>query len=420
VSTPAVKPQRYPYLDVLRALAVLLLVFFHATGYLLLRRETGDTGLEFRWIVHVFHMPLFFVLSGFVLGIATRRSGIAKQVSSRWKRLAVPFLVAMVTVIPAINLVNLYFTSLKPETPHRAAARITFGNLFSLRPQHLWFLEYLFYLSLIALGLWWLWRRYGSAEAEKRWRAPLLVALIVVPLVTVLFDGGWEAAYQPDTMVPDVWLSLYYLCFLAAGWLISTEDGWRTSLERAPGTKLLVGGALMIAGYSTWRDHAPNLPSDLTFARLFVVFAGVAAAWLVISGLWGLSARLFAHPGKRMKQFSDSSYWMYIVHLPILVFIESELARTSLPLLLRWGLAISITALSCVVSYHLLVKDRALGRLLGERPAQRNVSKPQESFASVGAAGRGPDSHVEPPNETEPGSDRAGVRARDGARTAPP
>ena len=74
--TPALRPPRYPYLDVLRALAVLLLVFFHATGYLLLRRETGDVGLGFRWVVHVFHMPLFFVLSGFVLGIAARRSGI--------------------------------------------------------------------------------------------------------------------------------------------------------------------------------------------------------------------------------------------------------------------------------------------------------------------------------------------------------
>jgi glucan biosynthesis protein C len=415
------KAPHYPYLDVLRALAVLLLVFFHATGYLLLRRETGDTGLEFRWIVHVFHMPLFFVLSGFVLGIATRRSGVAKQVRSRWKRLAVPFLVAMVTVIPAINMVNLYFTSLKPETKNREAAQITFDNLFSLHPQHLWFLEYLFYLSLIALGAWWLWRRYGiSQEVEDKVRLPLLVGLMVVPIVTVLFDGGWEAAYQPDTMVPDLWLSLYYLCFLAAGWLLSTVDGWRAALEKAPGTKLLLGGALIVAGYSIWRDHAPNLPSDLTLARLFVVFAGVASAWLVISGLWGLSARLFANPGKRMKQFSDSSYWMYIVHLPILVFIESELARTSLPVILRWALAISITALSCVVSYHLLVKDRFLGRLLGERPVPRNVSKSKESFASVGAAGRGPDTHVEPPNETEPGSDRASVRARDGARTAPP
>jgi hypothetical protein len=121
-----------------------------------------------------------------------------------------------------------------------------------------------------------------------------------------------------------------------------------------------------------------------------------------------------------MKQFSDSSYWMYIVHLPILVFVESELARTSIPVLLRWALAISITALSCVVSYHLFVKDRILGRLLGERPAKQNVGKPKESFASVAVSGPGPESHVEPPNETEPGSDRAGVRARDGARTAPP
>src|SRR4029079_237884 len=218
---------------------------------------------------------------------------------------------------------------------------------------------------------------------------------------------------QPDTMVPDVWLSIYYFCFLVAGWLLSGVEGWRKGLERAPGTKLLAGGVLIIAAYSVWRNHAPELPSDLSLARLFVVTAGVAAAWLVVSGLWGLSARLFAEPGKRVKQFSDSRYRVYIVHLPILVFIESELARTSLPILLRWILAISITALSCVVSYHLFVKDKLLGRLLGEGGSKKPV-------ANVADPAPARDSHGRPPDETEPGSDRAGVRARDGARTAPP
>lgn len=419
-SPPGGSARRYPYLDVLRALAVLLLLFFHATGYLLLRREVTDTGIEFRWVVHVFHMPLFFLLSGFVLGMATRRSGASRQIRSRWKRLAVPFLIGMVTVIPAIKLIGLYFTSLKPETGNREAARITFDNVFSLEPQHLWFLEYLFYLSLVALGAWWLWQRHGSDERFERIRTPLMIGLLAAPVLLVLVDGGWEAGYQPDTMVPDVWLSLYYFCFLAAGWLLSGVDGWRQSMERAPGTKLLAGAALIVAAYSIWRDHAPELPSDLSLARLFVVVAGVAAAWLVVSGLWGLSARLFADPGERMKQFSRASFWMYIVHLPILVFIESELARTSLPVLLRWLLAIGITALSCVVSYHLFVKDRLLGRLLGERPAKPKPGKSQGAFASVGAPAPARDSHGRPPDETESGSDRAGVRARDGARTAPP
>ncbi|MFN2612049.1 MAG: acyltransferase [Solirubrobacterales bacterium] len=400
--------KRYAYLDVLRAMAVLLLVFFHATGFLILRHETTGVGIGGRWIVHSFHMPLFFVLSGFVLGLAARRSGLAKQVRSRWKRLAVPFVAGMVTVIPAIKLVGLYFTSLKPETANREAARLTFDNVFSLHPQHLWFLEYLLFGSLIVLGIWALWRRSAISERiDAKIRIPLLLLLIVAPVAAVYLDGGWEASYQPDTMVPDPALGAYYLCFLAAGWVFSTEDGFRTAIERAPGTRLLIGAALLWASYSAYLDQPYPLPTGGSWTRLAVIAGSVAAAWLVISGLWGLSARLFASPGRRMKLFADSSYWMYIVHLPILVFAESELARTSLPVLVRWVLAIAIATLSCVISYALFVRGRFLGRLLGEAPRRPPV-------ATVSADAR---QHA---NETEPGSARGGVRAGDGSRAAPP
>lgn len=397
-------------------MAVLLLVFFHATGFLILRHETTDVGIGGRWIVHSFHMPLFFVLSGFVLGIAARRSGLAKQVRSRWKRLAVPFLVGMLTVIPAIKLVGLFFTSLKPETANREAAKLTFDNVFSLQPQHLWFLEYLLFLSLIVLGVWALWRRSAISERiDAKIRMPLLVLLIVAPVAAVYLDGGWEASYQPDTMVPNLALAAYYLCFLAAGWVLSTEDGFRTAIERAPGTKLLIGAALLWASYSAYLDQPYPLPTGNSLTRLAVVAGAVAAAWLVISGLWGLSARLFASPGKRVKLFADCSYWMYIVHLPILVFVESELARTSLPVLLRWLLAIGITAFSCVISYALFVRGRFLGRLLGEGPRP-----PSQKPASEGPVATVPADVSQHANATEPGSARAGVRAGDGAGTAPP
>jgi peptidoglycan/LPS O-acetylase OafA/YrhL len=421
---PVQRP-RYEYLDVLRAMAVLLLVFFHATGYLLLRRETGDVGLAFRWIVHVFHMPLFFVLSGFVLGLAARRTGIEKQIRSRWRRLAIPFLVGMVTVIPAIKLVGLYFQSTKPEAGRDKVA-ITFGNVFSLEPQHLWFLEYLFYLSAIILGVWWLWRRYGSEEREERLRIPLMAALVVLPTVTVLLDGGWEASYQPDTMAPDLWLSFYYFCFLAAGWLLSTKDGYREAMEKAPGTKLLVGAAVVAASYAVWRHNAPDLQSGSRIAHLFVLAGGGAATWLIISGLWGLMAKVASSPGPRLRLFSEQSYWMYIVHLPMLVFIESELAKTSLPVVVRWLLAIAITVALCVITYVLFVKDKPLSRVLGEKPRKSaavmspaSAPSPQNLDAARSIA-TVPGYVSKPSHAPEPGRDGSGLRAGDGPGTPPP
>jgi glucan biosynthesis protein C len=410
----------YVYLDVLRALAVLLLVLFHATGFLILRGETTDFGRGFRYFVHVFHMPLFFVLSGFVLGLATRRSGSRKQIVSRAKRLGIPFAVAMVTVIPAIKLVGLYFTSLKPASPHREAVQLTFGNVFSTQPQHLWFLEYLLFISVGALLVWTLWRRSGQGGRREQLIGPAIAALLVVPIVPVVLAGGWETGYRPDTMVPDLGLAVYYSCFLVVGWLISTDGRFLRAMERRPGGRLLLGFGLATLSYLIWRGQSQPLDESLTATRVAVVALSTGAAWLVISGLWGLFARIFREVSARARFFADSSYWLYIVHLPILVLIESGLARTSMPLLLRWIAAIVATVAICTISYGLLVRGRWIGRLLGDPAPPRNAAKPQESFASVGSTSRGLDSDVGHANETEPGSARAGVRAGDGARTAPP
>jgi glucan biosynthesis protein C len=413
------KAPRYVYLDVLRALAVLLLVLFHATGFLILRGETTDFGRGFRYFVHVFHMPLFFVLSGFVLGLVTRRTGSRKQVISRVKRLGIPFAVAMVTVIPAIKLVGLFYTSLKPEA-HRQAVHLTFGNVFSTQPQHLWFLEYLLFISVGALLAWTLWRRSGQGGHHERLIGPAIALLLVGSIVPVVLDGGWEAAYQPDTMVPDLSLVVYYSCFFVVGWLISIDERFLRAMERRPAPRLALGFGLAGLSYVIWHHQAQPLDDSLTMTRVATVALSTVSAWILISGLWGLSARIFREVSARARFFADSSYWLYIVHLPILVFIESALARTSLPLLVRWTLAIVATVAICTISYGLFVRGRWLGRLLGDPAPPRNAAKGKDSFASVGSSSRGLDSDVGHANETEPGSARAGVRAGDGARTAPP
>jgi peptidoglycan/LPS O-acetylase OafA/YrhL len=374
---------RYVYLDALRALAVVLLVFFHATGYLILRDETSDVGTGFRWFVHVFHMPLFFVLSGFVLGLAARRTGLRPQLSARVKRLGIPFLLGMVTVIPAIRLVGIWFSSMGSGRT-KPGEELTWGHVFSTAPQHLWFLEYLLLISAAVLLVWALWRGSGptdsgEAVSHPRWLAAAIVAFMLTPVIPVLLDGRWEATYQPGSMVPNLSLLAYYSSFLIVGWLLSIEPRHRVRMEASPLARFAAGLALAAGAYAIFLQHDEVSEHGL-WPRAGVVIASTAAAWLLISGLWGLAARL-VHDRPWVRWASDSSYWLYIVHLPILVLIESALARTSLPVLLRWLVAIVATVSICSLSYALFVRGRLLGRLLGERPPRRrNVSKPQDSL----------------------------------------
>jgi peptidoglycan/LPS O-acetylase OafA/YrhL len=382
---------------------VVLLVFFHATGYLILRDETDDVGIGFRFFVHTFHMPLFFVLSGFVLGLAARRTGFGPQASSRWKRLGIPFLIAMVTVIPALGLVNVWFSSKKS---------LSFDNVFSTSPQHLWFLEYLLIISVAVVGVWALWqRREPGGEGDRR--GLLIVALVVLmaaPALPLLIEGRWEATYQPDSVVPNIPLLLYYTCFLVVGWLLSTEVSLQRKMEAAPWARVALGLVLAAGAYAIFRQHDAFTEHDL-WPRAWVVILGTLACWSLISGFWGLAARYVPHDSARVRWASDSSYWLYIVHLPILVLIESALARTSMPVLLRWIVAIVATVAICSLSYALFVRGRWIGRLLGEKP------RPRSLLDSTSPAGGADDRSA---NETKRRSVRAGVRAGDGARASSP
>ena len=70
-----------------------------------------------------------------------------------------------------------------------------------------------------------------------------------------------------------------------------------------------------------------------------------------------------------MRWLADASYWVYLVHLPLLFAIQYRL----LDLQLHWSVKFAIATLSTLAlsfaSYQLLVRHTPIGRLLsGKQP----------------------------------------------------
>ena len=68
-------------------------------------RQSGVYGLLFA-VIHGFRMPVFFVLSGFFTAMLWRRRGLKSLLSHRFRRLFLPFLLGLVTIVPAVNWVS--------------------------------------------------------------------------------------------------------------------------------------------------------------------------------------------------------------------------------------------------------------------------------------------------------------------------
>jgi len=94
----------------------------------------------------------------------------------------------------------------------------------------------------------------------------------------------------------------------------------------------------------------------------------------------GIARRLLSRPSARVRDVSDSSYWLYVVHLPVIVAGQFALAYVALPSLVEFVLLTTATTAVLLLSYRWMVRHTWIGRLLNgprARPGARARPTPQ-------------------------------------------
>ena len=108
---PVSVPRRHD-LDALRAFAMLLGIALHAAlSFFPFPWAVQDTQLNdgfgiFFVAVHGFRMPLFFLVSGYFTAMLWRKRGLAALVTHRTKRILIPCLLGLVTIIPLLEMAS--------------------------------------------------------------------------------------------------------------------------------------------------------------------------------------------------------------------------------------------------------------------------------------------------------------------------
>jgi glucans biosynthesis protein C len=354
---------REHHLDALRAAAILLLVPYHGLGFLRNAGNAPDWVPAAAFYIHTFHMPLFFALSGYLAASAVARRGSLASAKERLLRLGVPLLVALGTVIPLINLVVGHYGRNGPHGPH------TLGDIFNIQPLHLWFLVYLLILSFGAIGLRTLLRERPAATRIRGAFRTLLASPLALPALAIAAGGvltlapDWEASRTVGgTFTPEPALLAYYSIFFGFGWLLSSNRDLLPRIEGNPGRRLLLGAAAAAVAYIAYRGrrdsgmqawHVPTLLLGSGFA-----------CWFTLCGFWGAFAQRLPRPNAMVIYLADASFWIYLVHLPALVLVESALATTGLPAGARFALAVTATLGFALLTCALFVRRTAIGRFL--------------------------------------------------------
>ena len=77
-----------------------------------------------------------------------------------------------------------------------------------------------------------------------------------------------------------------------------------------------------------------------------------------------LGQRYLAGKSPFLSFVADSSYWVYLLHLPIVIFLQTLLVPLSMPWWLKFSLVLVGTVIPCMTTYLVFVRYTPLGWLL--------------------------------------------------------
>lgn len=372
--------ERIHSMDNLRALAMLAGVVFHAAlAYSPLMHPiwpAADAGSSvvvdaLAWFLHMFRMPLFFAVAGYFAALLVARRGIGGLFRNRCARVLLPLMLFLPVVVACMYWLTAHAAaSVAHPSPALAWLRGYIGEhgAMPFLPgwAHLWFL---FYLMLFTVLVWVVSTLEFGRIGDRLAGLPPLVLVLALPLPLALALAGtgvpWPA---PESLLPALWALAFFGLYFAFGYQVFHRPAMLDRL--CPLAPWLLGGGIAAYALLFWSSHGFTASQVTPLRRsMHLLLEAGAGLWMT---LWCLLAarRWLAGRNVAMRWLADASYWVYLVHLPMLFAIQYPL----LDLPWHWGAKFAISTASTLMlsfaSYALLVRHTPLGRLLnGAQPA---------------------------------------------------
>lgn len=386
--------ERLHALDAVRSFALLLGVAFHASmsfipgipkGLWAMSDNSpsaflGDAG----FVAHSFRMTLFFFIAGYFARLLHQKHGTAGFWANRGKRLAVPLVVGWLLLFPAIAFVwylgmQRVFNGAPPAMP---ASPETPGA-FPLT--HLWFLYQLLWLYAGALLARSLIARLDRGQVLRSWldrvvtgavRWPAGALLLGLPLTACLLSlpmwMPWLGIPTPDqSLIPQLPATVGFGTAFAFGWLVHRAPGALTALRaRWPLHLALAALSSAVCLYILKTQPPFGMPDQ---PKLIFALSFVTSAWAWSFAITGLALRFLSGHHAAIRYVADASYWIYLVHLPLVCALQVWVGDWPLHWGVKYPFVVVASLALLLLSYHWLVRSTVIGKVLNGRAYPRHA-----------------------------------------------
>jgi hypothetical protein len=394
---------RIHYLDWLKAIIVYGIVLFHVSlvfsfGTWLVSNHdrsivlTAFAGFTFPWGI-----PAMFLIAGADAWFGLRSRAVSDFVRKRFLRLLVPMVPGLLILSPLQRFVT--SSNPPPSLDHLWAFYLAFFRDFHLDWDlqfvsrywlHLWFLGYLFVISLACLPVV-LWLRGGSGRrltgrlvGLANRRGGLLLLALPLGLSQVLLRPRFPA-YQDWADV-----ATYTLVFLWGAVLFS--DRRFEAVIRGQIRWFLAGGVLSMAGigvlaYLTPSHLAGDSQAPGVMLGLYALLLSVYI-WSWLHAVLYLGIRWLDFPSRVQHYAQESVLPVYVIHHPLVLVIASFVVTWNLGVWPKFLIILTAVAVLTLAIYELGVRRWRVTRLVfGLYPLPPSRPRPQVGLGRPATTG---------------------------------
>jgi peptidoglycan/LPS O-acetylase OafA/YrhL len=376
---------RIYWLDNLRTFMIFLVILLHAaliyekTGlgtlwWIVVDPSNSDLPSILFIILNIFVIATIFFISGFFTPLSLKNKTACTFLKSKFKRLMVPWIMAVLTLIPLYKIIFLNSRNLPRE------GWTTYFHFNSIWSQNwLWFLPVLFLFDVLYLCL----SKLHVSMPRVTFRKAVWAVFVVCFLYSFLMDyfnlHGWTKTVLIDFQNERIFI--YFMVFLLGALCCKLklfESEWKNKkldiiLHSTGWLPINLYIFLLIYSLVKPGDYLISHIVDTLILRLNFMLSLAYLLYVMITTF----RKYLNKQGRIMVELNKNSYGVYIIHVIVMGGIASAMLNAAIPSLLKFLLltvstfAVSNLIISC---YRKAITSKILNNRMEESVMKKIIT----------------------------------------------
>jgi fucose 4-O-acetylase-like acetyltransferase len=352
---------RIYFLDNLRTFMIFFVVLYHAGGvyessgiwasfWLVDDPSTNHLAGILNIIIDIFVMPTVFFISGFFTPLSMKKKKGWAFLKSRFKRLIIPWIVAVLTLIPLYKIIFLYSRNL----PQESWTTYFHWSNGIWNQNWLWFLPVLFLFDILYSFFSRANINISNITLKKAVFAIFLIGFVYSFCMSLFKFYGWTKTIFIDFQ--NERLLIYFMIFLLGSLCYKLKIFESDVTSKKLYIVINCTAWIPINLYILVLINFFIRPGSYIFSKILdiiLLWLGFHLSLLCLLYLMVTTFRYYLNKqGKILKALNENSYNVYIIHVIVIGCIALIMLNTTIPSLLKYlTLVVSTWVLSNLIVY---------------------------------------------------------------------